>query len=97
MQRFFQGIADKIDEFKAILHKWYTDNPFFTKDMQKAERLKVVNENRKTKLLEKEQLVEDIKIKKHGKQFKKDNQSKFKNTVGENSISPYTDKQLNDL
>ena len=97
--RYFKidAIAERIDEFKSILHKWYTDNPFFTKDMQKAERLKVVNENRKTKLLEKEQLVEDIKIKKHGKQFKKDNPSKFKNTGGENSKSPYTDKQLNAL
>ena len=40
---------------------------------------------------------EDIKIKRHGKQFRKDNPSQFKNTGGKNSKSPYTDKQLNAL
>jgi hypothetical protein len=97
--RYFKidAISERIDEFKSILHKWYTENPFYTKDMQQAEKLKILNETRKVKKLEKETLIDDIKIKKHGKQFKRDNPSQFKNTGGANSKSAYTDKQLNAL
>ena len=97
--RYFKidTIATRIDEFKDILKKWYTDNPFLTKEMIKGEKLKVTIENNQIKILEKQQLIKDIELKKHGSKFRKDNPDKFKNTGGVDSKSFYTDKQLNAL
>ena len=89
--RYFKidAVSTRIDEFKNILRKWYTENPFITKSMIKGEQLKQVIENTQIKLLEKKQLLEDIILKKYGKKEINDPKNKGRFKQG----GPYSDKQ----